>query len=334
MKKELLYSDAIFGTHTISEPVLIDLINAPSIQRLHDIDQVGYPDPFFPKVKKHSRFEHSLGVFLLLKSYGSSLEEQIAGLIHDVSHTAFSHCADYTLAGSDGGKTQTHQDSTFERFVRTSEIPKIIARYGLDIDLILDDRCFPLKEQPLPHLCADRIDYCLRSALATSALNPQQIQTLLQGLSHNNRDWFFTDLHLAKEFAELFSHLNASFWCCINAAAMFKAVGECLRFALKEGYLTHEDIYSTDHLVVEKIEKQVRKDPQLKMFFERMNGTIPYLKDPVQGEPAVYCKSRVVDPLCCHDEQLRPLSELYPPWRLRVEEESKPRSFFLTFGIT
>ena len=44
-----------------------------------------------------SRFEHSLGVCHLIKILNGSQKEQIAGLLHDIPHTAFSHVIDYVL---------------------------------------------------------------------------------------------------------------------------------------------------------------------------------------------------------------------------------------------
>jgi HD superfamily phosphohydrolase len=82
-------------------------------------------------------------------------------LIHDVSHGAFSHCLDYVFdEGSQ--KEQTHQDNIFEKFVKESGIPRILETYGIDINYVVDDKNFPLKERLLPDLCADRIDYILR----------------------------------------------------------------------------------------------------------------------------------------------------------------------------
>lgn len=40
-------------------------------------------------------YDHSMGVFVILRARGAPLEEQIAGLLHDVSHTAFSHVGDW-----------------------------------------------------------------------------------------------------------------------------------------------------------------------------------------------------------------------------------------------
>ena len=140
------YVDTVYGEHEISEPVILDLINAASMQRLKKIDQAGFIRPFRPEDDLVTRFEHSVGVYLLLKIFGASLEEQIAGLLHDVSHSAFSHCIDYT-GSHEAQQKQSHQDDVFEAFVRNSEIPAILDRYGVDTSYILDDCHFPLRRR-------------------------------------------------------------------------------------------------------------------------------------------------------------------------------------------
>ena len=157
------YIDRVYGNFEINEPVILELINSKALQRLKEIDQSGYFEPYVPKGSAYSRFEHSIGVYLLLKMYGSPIEEQIAGLIHDVSHSAFSHCIDYVLdAGSQ--KKQNHQDNVFDDFVKKSDIPVILKKHNLDLAYILEDLNFPLKERDLPDLCADRIDYSLKDS--------------------------------------------------------------------------------------------------------------------------------------------------------------------------
>lgn len=124
------YTDRVYGEFEITKPVILELINSQSLQRLKDIDQAGYRSLWVkPDVEvgeyDHSRFAHSLGVYLLLRKYDTQLEEQIAGLIHDVSHSAFSHCIDYVL--DSGSETEhNHQDNLFADFIRKTEIPAII----------------------------------------------------------------------------------------------------------------------------------------------------------------------------------------------------------------
>ena len=175
----MIYKDIIHGEVEISEPVILELIDSPSIQRLKGIDQAGYSEPYFPNTK-HNRFEHSMGDYLLLRKYGAPIEEQINGLIHDVSHSAFSHCIDYVLA-SGSQKNHDLQDNIFVDFVLKTEIPSILRKYDFDIDYILDEKNFPLQERDLPDLCADRIDYSLRTAIVFKESEQEEVRNILKG---------------------------------------------------------------------------------------------------------------------------------------------------------
>ena len=84
------YIDRAYGNFEIKEPVILELINSKTIQRLKDIDQAGY---FL-----NSSFSHEPHILVLniqsaficfLKMYKAPIEEQIAGIIPDVSHSAF-----------------------------------------------------------------------------------------------------------------------------------------------------------------------------------------------------------------------------------------------------
>ena len=75
--KPFILIDRVYGEQAITEPVLLDLIESPALERLKDVDQAGYFEPHFPGTK-HSRFEHSLGACLLLRMYGSPIEQQLA----------------------------------------------------------------------------------------------------------------------------------------------------------------------------------------------------------------------------------------------------------------
>lgn len=179
------YKDRIFGEVEINEPVILDLIESPSMQRMKGIDQHGYFEPYFPGMT-FKRFEHSVGVFILLKKFGASLEEQIAGLIHDVSHTVFSHVGDYIYGFE---MNQGFQDNCFGEFVKNSEIPKILEKYGIDYKYIINEKNFPLKERGLPDLCADRIDYFLRAIKVTTKTHSKEINQFLNNLLIVDNFW-------------------------------------------------------------------------------------------------------------------------------------------------
>lgn len=319
--------DRIYGKFEIAESVILELINSPSLQRLKEIDQAGYFEPYFPGTA-YSRFEHSVGVYWLLKKYDAPTEEQIAGLIHDVSHSAFSHCIDYVLdAGSQ--KQHNHQDNVFDDYVKKSEIPEILKKYNLDIEYILDDKNFPLKEKNLPDLCADRIDYSLRTARIFGEI--KSAEYFFSNLTAKNGRWIFEDFESAKKYAELFLKLNTNYYTGLPSAVMYRTVGDYLRYSLSKGYISEKDLYTTDKIVLSKIEPNIKTDSQLKLLFDRMNNKIGFKNDPNDYDVVVFCKSRVVDPLCWNNGKIKRVSEVESGWDDIIKQESKPKQYFLKF---
>ena len=193
------YLDQIYGENEISEPVILEIIASPEMQRLKGVDQYGYFKHYSFSVKRN-RFEHSMGVYLLLKRYGAPLEEQIAGLIHDISHPVFSHAGDYYFSSGSGAE-QKHQDNSFEGYIKNSSLPEILVKYNFDLEYILDDKNFPLKENELPDLCADRIDYSLRDMLAYKIINKDGAEYFLNYLKAENNQWIFEDFEIRKIFS-------------------------------------------------------------------------------------------------------------------------------------
>jgi uncharacterized protein len=331
----MVYEDRIYGEIKIEESALLELIRTKEIQRLKSIDQAGYPplyyNPRFLPLSEihHTRFEHSLGVCYLLKRFGASLEEQIAGLIHDVSHSAFSHCIDYVLA-SGSEKEHNHQDNIFKTFTEESEIPEILKRYNFDADYVLDEKNFPLLEKLLPDLCADRIDYSLRSGIVLKEINKEALNYLLDHLTVENNSWIFKNFESAKKYAGLFLKLNTLYYAGIYSAVMFRTVGDALKYSLQKGYISEKNLYATDEEVINKI-KQNLGDEKLKLLFDRMNNRIKFENNPQNYDAHGFCKSRIVNPLFKENGEIKKISEADSKWKEIVEKEMKPKEYFIKF---
>jgi len=324
------YNDRVYGEFEIRKPVVLEILKTPTFQRLKGIKQFAYFIPYFSGAD-HTRFEHSVGVYLLLRKYKASIEEQLAGLIHDVSHAVFSHVIDYVLpTGSE--KEHTHQDDIFEEFVRNSEIPSILKKYSFDLDFILDDKNFPLKERELPNLCADRIDYSLRDAVVCKELGREGVNYFLENLTVTDSSWVFKTFEVAKKYSELFLKINLKYYCGLPTALMFRTVGDYLKYALKKRYIEEVDLYTTDVEVLSKIATHLNGDRNLKIFFARMNKKVKASNNPKDFDVHVFCKSRVVDPLCFHKGEIKRISDLDKDWKLILEEQSKPKEYFIKFG--
>lgn len=114
-----IIKDAIYGFIHVSE-LCRAFMDTPEFERLRRIKQLGLAYFVYPSAV-HTRFEHCLGVMHLagqvadrLKRYVSPREKellQLAGMLHDVGHVAFSHLMDYILEEKELNATiANHED--------------------------------------------------------------------------------------------------------------------------------------------------------------------------------------------------------------------------------
>ena len=167
--------DRVYGRQEIRETVLIELVRSRPLARLKGINQAGV-SKYLNLRKDVTRFEHSVGVMLLLRKFQASIVEQIAGLLHDVPHTAFSHVADFVHIN----EHHEFHELFHEQVIAASEIPQILKKHGIP-ELVIHPEKFSLLEQKIPDLCADRIDYALRDFMAERE-DHESIQAKLSGL--------------------------------------------------------------------------------------------------------------------------------------------------------
>ena len=74
-----------------------DYIRLPILQRLSGVGLLCGTDwtPLYRNRFYYSRFDHSVGVALILWHFTHDKIQTLAGLLHDVSTPAFSHVADF-----------------------------------------------------------------------------------------------------------------------------------------------------------------------------------------------------------------------------------------------
>lgn len=280
----IIVDDKIYGTVAITDPVLCDLIRSAPLERLKKINQFGLPDEFY-FLKNFSRYDHCVGVMLLLRMLGASLEEQVAGLLHDVSHTAFSHLVDW-LVGS--GPEESFQDNQHERFIVSSEIPTILARHGLDVARIVDYHHFTLLEQAIPALCADRIDYSLREVTPTSLA-----RQLFSDLTVRDNQIVFKSKESALVFARHFLERQKNHWGSFEAVSRYQLFAKALRRAMDLHLISFEDFWRDDEYVMSKVNVSADAEIQNLLSLLRHKSLAAW---PKQSKPT-HKKFRYVDPL-------------------------------------
>lgn len=333
----MIYKDLVYGETKISDPLVLDIIKTKEFKRLKHIDQAGFKPFYEPAGMKidsleHSRYAHSLGVYILLLSFEAEREELIAGLLHDISHAAFSHCIDYALS-SGNEKEQSHQDSIHEKFIKNSNLPHILKKYSIDIEYLLDDSNFPLKETNLPDLCADRIDYSLRTALIFHEASKKDIDQILDDLTIVDGKWVFQTEITAKKYALLFKKMNDEYYCNFSSGAMFAIVGDYLKLALEKKYINENELWTTDGKVVNKINRHLEKDKDLLHLWKLLNKEIPHKNNPKDYDRHVFAKNRIVDPLFLRNNKIIRLSKSDKEWKDIFSRPILAKEYYVQYCI-
>lgn len=305
-----LVLNTIYGKYTISEPVIIELIQDPLIQRLKDVRQLGV-DYYSLKNLEFTRYDHSIGVFVLSRRYGAGLKEQIASLLHDASHTVFSHVADFMFDRS--YLKNCYQDDIHEHFLENSTIKAILEKYGLKVkDVLAKNKLFTILETDIPNICADRLDYNLREAYLEEQLTEEDIHKLLDDLKFENNNWFFISQESAKKFGiiSFYKHLDESRWGSVGGILRNIWASEILHKALEINVLTLDDIhYGIDTVVWQKLQasnssfinNKLKKLCNFRCYYQINNKDYDTI---IKG------KFRAIDPLVKVGQNLVRLTEL------------------------
>ncbi len=204
------------------------------MQRLKSVNQYGIQN-LFNLDHFTSRYDHCLGVYLLLRNLNASREEQVAGLVHDIAHTAFSHVIDYVF---NQAATQNVHEQFHREIIFNSPIPQIVHNYGLNIECIVDKHNYCLLEQDLPQLCADRVDYFLRDSLIYGISSPDEINLLFNSLATYQGEIVLTNQKAALMMAEKFMQTCVEFWSEPRQCGGYALMADIIRRAVDKKILT------------------------------------------------------------------------------------------------
>lgn len=324
----MIINDSVYGRQEIADPLAMEIINTPQMQRLKGVNQYGVWD-FFNPAYFTSRFEHCVGVYLLLRKLGASREEQIAGLIHDIAHTAFSHVVDYVF---DDAVAQTVHENFHEKVVFQSEIPKLLKKYEIDVQKIIDEKNHGILERDLPYLCADRVDYFLRDSLVVNVCSLKEVQFILNSLTVHDNEIVLNDQKAAELLAKKFIKMGNVIWANYIQSGSYHLMGKIIKDALKKEIITKEDFFMTDKELLHKL----RQDKKISEEIEKIS--YDNIKEGSKDDYTYHAKTkaRYVDPKILDNGTLRSLTELTPEIQEEIEHfrNSVSEGFFIRISGT
>ncbi|EQD29223.1 metal-dependent phosphohydrolase [mine drainage metagenome] len=308
--------DRLYGRFEIDEPVINDILKCKDFVRLKGVSQSGFARLRDDDPTRYSRFEHCTGVMLLLRKLGASLEEQVAGLLHDSSHTAFSHVIDDVFG------TRENEDYAGDRlaeFLLDSELGEILAANGLDAkDMGEYEKTgrFQLLEQPIPALCADRVDNGLRYMLYAGI----DTDSCVGKLAQDDMKMVYTSIDAARSFAFGFLDGTKKEWGNLGRSIESYYLADAIKRGIELGIASLEDFYLQDENHIVDALKNSGDSEILKDLDEIRHGPKFEIGDG-KGSVFIMSKVRYVDPLIVENGKRVRLTDVDDGYKRALDEE-------------
>lgn len=285
----MLIKDLVYGEFKI-ELVLEELINTEAIQRLKHIHQGGASYLVNPKWNV-TRYEHSVGTMLFVRLMGGSIEEQIAGLLHDISHTAFSHVVDFAL----DNKEEDYHEKVFEKVIEESEVPKVLKKYGYDYkDIIEDESKWTILEKSAPALCGDRIDYTLRDMISYGVISSEEVKEFIDNLKVVNGEVMITSIESAEWFVDIYYKEVIGFFMNPLNVYAYDRLAKVIKIALDINEVTFADLLKTDEEVFNILKNS--KSKEVITLINELNYNVKVVETEEDYDIYQLNKLRTIDP--------------------------------------
>ncbi len=288
--------------HDSVPPLLAELAATPPMLRLKDVGMnCGCEYTAFPRFANsgsYSRWEHSLGVGLIVWHFTGDPAQAAAGLLHDIATPTFAHVVDF-LRG-DYLTQEATEDGTRAYIDDSPELQAVLARHGLDTEAVCDYHRYPIADNDSPRLSADRLEYSLGNALRWSFLSRAEAAAIYADLRVGQAEdgapeLIFRHPAPAAAFARAALKCARVYVCDADRCAM-QRLCELLGRALKLGVLSPADLEGTEPPLIEKLLASPLAAEWL--AFRAMHRTLR-AEIPPDGRPwrQIPAKKRRIDPL-------------------------------------
>jgi len=306
---------SMFGTET---PVLLEqLANSPEMQRLSDIGMHCGCEYTGCRIYKqarspYTRLMHSAGVSEIVWHYTSDIRQAIAGLLHDIATPVFAHTIDFM---NNDHMTQESTEKKTAALIRNSEsIMELIGKNNIKIEDIVDYHRYPIADNDMPMLSADRLEYTLGNGYLLYHAEADHIKEICADLAvakneHGAPELCFRSIGMAKSFMEI-AMRNSRLYVSDEDRFSMQYLADIVRSAIRSGVLTDEDLYTTERDVIGKL----KAHPASLEAWNEYKGISAVSVSDVELVDRyglkVFAKKRYIDPLVLSGDGTRRISEI------------------------
>lgn len=143
---------------------LNDYINTKEMQRLGYVSvSCGTIYSKLYDLGYYSSLSHSIGVALIIWHFTHDKKQTLAGLFHDIATPVFKHTIDFL--NGDYMKQETTEKLTAKIIKNSTQIRALLKRDKIRLKEVVDYHIYPIADNEIPKLSADRLEYTMSNAL-------------------------------------------------------------------------------------------------------------------------------------------------------------------------
>lgn len=281
---------------------LRDFAATPPMQRLKDVgmncgcEYTAFP--LFADLGPYSRYDHSMGVALIVWHFTGSMEQTLAGLFHDVTTPVFAHVVDFL--NGDHMRQESTEAGVAECLAASPEVCGLLRRYGIALDSICDYHKYPVADNDAPALAADRLEYTMGNLFNYGFADLDQIRAAYEDLTVGTNETGETELVFrSAETAEWFARMalkTSRIYIADEDRFAMQALADLLRRAVERDVMRREDLWTTEQEVLAKL----KADPVLEQAWRTFCGYHCLLRSEERPETGYWvcvgAKRRWIDP--------------------------------------
>lgn len=238
-------------------------INLPMLQRLQGIGLLCGSDwtPLFKNRMYYSRLDHSVGVALIVWHFTHNKAQTISGLLHDISTPTFSHVSDFRKGDA---LTQTVTEGPTAKMIReNADLQALLKEDGLTSAMVEDYHIYPIADNEIPQLSADRLEYMFPSGMALEgSWTLPEIERCYNDLTIlKNEDGFeelgFKTLEIAEDYCRRFC-MTGHILQLNEDKIVLHMLGQIMNMAVSENLLSEEDFMTiNESQIIEILDKKL-----------------------------------------------------------------------------
>jgi HD superfamily phosphohydrolase len=267
--------------------------------------------PLHNECKPYSRYDHSIGVALIIWHFTQDKKQTIAGLFHDISTPVFAHVIDFL--NHDYLEQESTEKKTKELILKSDTIMELLEKHRMNVEEVCDYHLYPIADNDSPQLSADRLEYTIGNFVNYQIKTQQEAEEYYRNLTiipneNGICEIAFRSRELACSFTEAALE-NSKVYVADADRFSMQYLADILRYAMAQGILLESDLYSTEPEVIDKL----KHSSETALLWEKFcNFSTMHYKKENPNLPTwitISAKKRYINPLVSEYGRVTEISE-------------------------